>query len=32
MAAVMSSEIDNTDKLLSLRDECRRMGLTVRPT
>ena len=30
MAAVMSSEIDNTDKLLSLRDECRRMGLTVR--
>jgi DNA polymerase-3 subunit alpha len=30
MGAVMSSEIDNTDKLLSLRDECRRMGLTVR--
>jgi DNA polymerase-3 subunit alpha len=30
MAAVMSSEIDNTDKLLGLRDECRRMGLTVR--
>ena len=30
MAAVMSSEIDNTDKLLSLRDECRRMGLNVR--
>ena len=29
MAAVMSSEIDNTDKLLGLRDECRRMGLTV---
>ena len=31
MAAVMSSEIDNTDKLLGLRDECRRMGLTVKP-
>ena len=30
MAAVMSSEIDNTDKLLSLRDECKRMGLTVK--
>jgi DNA polymerase-3 subunit alpha len=30
MSAVMSSEIDNTDKLLSLRDECNRMGLTVR--
>ena len=32
MAAVtwQAPEIDNTDKLLSLRDECRRMGLTVR--
>ena len=30
MAAVMSSEIDNTDKLLSLRDECKRMGLVVK--
>lgn len=30
MAAVMSSEIDNTDKLLSLRDESKRMGLTVK--
>ena len=30
MAAVMSSEIDNTDKLLSLRDECKRMGLRLR--
>ena len=29
MAAVMSSEIDNTDKLLTFRDEARRMGLTV---
>ena len=26
----MSSEIDNTDKLLSLRDECKRMGLMVK--
>ncbi len=31
MAAVMSSELDNTDKLLTFRDECRSMGLTVRP-
>ena len=31
MAAVMSSEIDNTDKLLTFRDEARRMGLSVRP-
>ena len=30
MAAVMSSEIDNTDKLLTFRDEARRMGFTVR--
>ena len=29
MAAVMSSEIDNTDRLLTFRDEARRMGLTV---
>ena len=29
LAAVMSSEIDNTDKLLTFRDEARRMGLTV---
>jgi DNA polymerase-3 subunit alpha len=29
MSAVMSSEIDNTDKLLTFRDEARRMGLTV---
>ena len=27
MAAVMSSEIDNTDKLLTFRDEARRLGL-----
>jgi len=31
MAAVMSSELDNTDKLLTFRDECRAMGLVVRP-
>jgi len=30
MAAVMSSELDNTDKLLSLRDECRQLGLCVK--
>ena len=31
MAAVMSSELDNTDKLLTFRDECRAMGLTLKP-
>ncbi|MEE4203885.1 MAG: DNA polymerase III subunit alpha [Halieaceae bacterium] len=31
MAAVMTSELDNTDKLLNFRDECKNMGLTVRP-
>ncbi len=31
MAAVMSSEIDNTDKLLNFRDECKNMGMVVRP-
>ena len=31
MAAVMSSEIDNTDKLLTFRDEVKRMGLVVQP-
>ena len=30
MAAVMSSEMDNTDKIVILIEECRRMGLTVR--
>jgi DNA polymerase-3 subunit alpha len=30
MAAVMSSELQNTDKIVVLIDECRRMGLTVR--
>ena len=30
MAAVMSSELDNTDKLLTLRDECREMGVQLR--
>ena len=31
MAAVMSSDIDNTDKLLTFRDEARRMGVQVLP-
>jgi len=30
MAAVMSSELDNTDKIVVLIEECRRMGLSVR--
>ncbi len=30
MAAVMSSELDNTDKLLTLRDECREMDVQLR--
>lgn len=31
MAAVMSSEMDNTDKIVGLYDECINMGLTVVP-
>jgi DNA polymerase III subunit alpha len=31
MAAVLSSDMDNTDKVVPLIEECRRMGLTVRP-
>ncbi len=31
MAAVMSSEMDNTDKIVALYDECLRMGLKVSP-
>jgi len=31
MAAVMSSELDNTDKLLTFRDECRLMKLVLKP-
>lgn len=31
MAAVMTSEIDNTDKIVGLYDECLRMGLKVTP-
>ncbi|MXN88438.1 DNA polymerase III subunit alpha [Pasteurella canis] len=31
MAAVMTSEMDNTDKIVGLYDECIRMGLTVSP-
>ncbi len=30
MAAVMSSELQNTDKIVTLVDECRAMGLTLR--
>ncbi|MBE2896129.1 DNA polymerase III subunit alpha [Pasteurellaceae bacterium HPA106] len=31
MAAVMTSEMDNTDKIVGFYDECLRMGLTVLP-
>jgi len=31
MAAVLSSDMDNTDKVVTLIDECRTMGLTVEP-
>ncbi|MCK3657684.1 DNA polymerase III subunit alpha [Pasteurellaceae bacterium Pebbles2] len=31
MAAVMTSEMDNTEKIVGLYDECLRMGLTVTP-
>jgi DNA polymerase-3 subunit alpha len=31
MAAVMSADMDNTDKIVTLVDECRRMGLTILP-
>ena len=31
MAAVLSSDMDNTDKVVPLIEECRRMGLNVRP-
>ena len=31
MAAVLSSDMDNTDKVVTLIDECNRMGLTVEP-
>jgi len=31
MAAVLSADMDHTDKVVSLIDECRRMGLEVRP-
>lgn len=31
MAAVMTSEMDNTDKIVGFYDECLRMGLTVTP-
>ena len=31
MAAVMSADMDNTDKIVTLVDECQRMGLTILP-
>ncbi len=31
MAAVLSSDLDNTDKVVALIDECQRLGLTVVP-
>lgn len=31
MAAVLSSDMDNTDKVVPLIEECRRMGLVLRP-
>ena len=31
MAAVMSADMDNTDKIVTLVDECRRMGLVILP-
>ena len=31
MAAVLSSDMDKTDKVVTLIDECNRMGLTVEP-
>ena len=31
MAAVLSSDMDNTDKVVPLIEECRRMGVVVRP-
>ncbi len=31
MAAVLSSDMDNTDKVVTLTDECRDMGLDIRP-
>jgi DNA polymerase-3 subunit alpha len=31
MAAVMTSDMDNTDKLVALKDDCRELGLAVLP-
>ncbi|GAA0856049.1 DNA polymerase III subunit alpha [Aliiglaciecola litoralis] len=31
MAAVMSADMDNTDKIVTLVDECNRMGITILP-
>jgi DNA polymerase-3 subunit alpha len=31
MAAVMSADLDNTDRLVTLKDDCRKLGLALRP-
>ena len=31
MAAVLSADMDHTDKIVTLVDECAAMGLTVQP-
>jgi len=31
MAAVMSADLDNTDRLVTLKDDCRQLGLTLEP-
>jgi DNA polymerase-3 subunit alpha len=31
MAAVMSADMDNTDKLVVLKDDCKRMGIDIEP-
>ena len=31
MAAVMSADMDNTDKIVTLVDECKNMGWTILP-
>jgi DNA polymerase III subunit alpha len=31
MAAVMSADLDNTDRLVMLKDDCRHLGLTLNP-
>ena len=31
MAAVMSADLDHTDRLVTLKDDCRQLGLTIEP-